>query len=114
MFVEEKPQGEVTEAPAKVLKLSQAIRLGSKVVPDHESYCGCAMGAAYTYITGKNLQIEQSRPENIALAGREAGWALVAKLFNVPERIAEEVSTAHLMGEWNREQCAEFLESRGY
>ena len=102
------------ETPAKTLKLSEAIRAGIGVVVETRDYCGCAMGAAYTFITGRNLMADKSLPENVAAVGSECGYAVVAKMFGVPVHVAEVASTKHLYGEWTREQCARYLEVLGY
>ncbi len=58
MFVEHKEAGEVSEAPAKVLKLSDAIRVGAALRPQctgdlFRSGRSCALGAAYEGATGE-------------------------------------------------------------
>lgn len=57
MFVEHKEAGETKEAPAKTLKLSEAIRIGAKLLPQGAGcfYLGgktCAIGAAFHAVHG--------------------------------------------------------------
>lgn len=107
MFVEEKAKGEAVQVP--VMKLSQAIREGCKTVPECETYSGCALGTAYRYITGQDL-------------GRARCGTVTAiiGLFDVPYAEASFVSVSHYryMGSMpngmSREQCADYLESKGY
>lgn len=91
------------------LKLSQAIRLGLAVVPEASDYCGCALGAAYTYITGKNLQVEQWKS-----IYKGAGYKVVADMFGIPHEVVYIPSRGHLIEGWSRKKCADWLEAKGY
>lgn len=114
MFVEHKEVGERIELKPITTKLSTAIREGIKIVTEHESYCGCAIGAAYTFLTGRNLDKDQWHSPHKNKEGETAGYAVVAQLFGVPEAIVEKASTKHLDGEWSRSKCADWIESKGY
>src|ERR1700694_1708266 len=62
MFVEHKEVGEVTEAPARTLKLSEAIRIGCGMDAPNDGrsfFHGggpCAVGAAHDAIFGKKAR----------------------------------------------------------
>jgi hypothetical protein len=106
MFVEHK---EAT----KTTTLSMAIRAGAAVVPEATSYCGCAVGAAYTFMTGRDLDKDQWTAEAHPQLG-PCGWYVVAKMFGVPLAVVRKASDNHLSGLWSREQCADYIESKGY
>src|SRR5581483_5532726 len=62
MFVEHKEVGEVTEAPAKTLKMSEAIRLGKPLIGEAESdssYQLCALGCAWAGVRGHKMTSEE-------------------------------------------------------
>jgi hypothetical protein len=101
MFVEHKEAVEITEAPAKTLRLSECIRIGAKMKPQgFESYDfqgrTCAIGAAMDAIGG-NLSVL------LDMVGRSAFWHMHDQIVwkNDYER-------------WTREQIADWLESQGY
>lgn len=60
MFVEEKRQGEI--APAKVLKFSQAIRLGKPMVgvEDKSWFHLCALGCAFAGVHGRPMTLDEN------------------------------------------------------
>lgn len=108
MFVQEKTQGEVTKAPAKVLKLSEAIRIGAALRP-HQCvgvFFGqggsCALGAAYEAITGRTLK--EGSTEGAILKGIVPGYDDYGLRFEITGR--------NDRGE-TREHIADWLESRG-
>lgn len=111
MFVEHKEAGEVTEAPAKTLKLSEAIRIGIKSVPEAFSFCGCAMGAAYFALTGRNLGHDQDSNYYPKWGN---GEHIVAKLTGVPYETVVFASRKHYNRKWSRAKCADWLEAQGY
>jgi hypothetical protein len=56
MFVEHKEALEITEAPAKTLKLSEAIRKGLNIVEESpSSWMFCALGAAFAGVHGRQM-----------------------------------------------------------
>lgn len=107
MFLDDKPQGEVTEAPAKITKLSQAIRAGAKLRPQrtgayfHEGK-SCALGAAYEgmygYIDDTTAMI--------------ATW--VVQHFRLRESLVQEVIIRNDKMLHTREQIADWLEAHGW
>lgn len=107
MFVEEKAAGEETPAKVGTLRLSEAIRIGCKLVPENRTFCGCAMGAAYYVLTGRNLEDDQSK-------GYGNGESIIAELTGVPRHIVVKASRDHYNGRATREQAADWLESQGY
>lgn len=109
MFVEHKEQGEAVPVKVGALKLSEAIRAGIATVPETIDYCGCALGAAYTYITGGDLQVDQFKSKH-----QGSGYKVVADMFQVPYEIAYTASKDHQFGHRSRTGCADWLESQGY
>lgn len=81
MFVEHKEAVEITEQPAKVLKLSEAIREGHKHIREKASVflhkdCGCALGAA-AYALGMRAEGERGLDGDSCkefLQARIPGW----------------------------------------
>lgn len=109
MYVDEKKQGEIQQAPAKVLKLSEAIRIGCAFVTEGRLFSGCAIGTGYQALTGKDL----------SEAWREVKYEgdcvdLVAEAFGIPKDIAGTASYNHYTDAMSREQVADWLESKGY
>ena len=109
MFVEHKEAGEVTEAPTKTLKLSEAIRLGCQVLPYGYStlnnHSGCSIGAAWIAL-GRTVKERwgYETPEMISF---------VAERTNTPIHLATEIWDMHARGD-TREKTADWLESQGY
>lgn len=117
MFVEHKEALEVTEAPAKTMKLSYAIRLGALKRPQcygllFDGRGTCALGAAFD-AHGHNLNdVMDSSPRVFNL--------LVASLE--PALRSTGGGTSELWGEIGslndtgstREQIADWLEAQGY
>ena len=81
------------------------------VMESHTDYCGCAIGTAYTGLTGRNLQDDSSH-----LAGGNSTARFVANAFGVPAGIVIEAEDKHLQcnGAMPRDQIADWLESQGY
>ena len=114
MFVEHKEQGEVTEAPAKTLRASGALRLGMSIVKEDariylsSEYCGCAVAMAavasgFTY----------------AQKVSSGGWTsiydhLAANFPEVPLAVWRAVDDDHACERKSAAQCADWLESQGY
>lgn len=99
-------------APAKVLKLSEAIRVGHSMIKEsRDCYlndgCGCALGAALV-TRGHRSQDEP---------GLNGGYDVVRNIsqnFNVPMETVRDISTRHFTGAMNRLQLADWLEKQGY
>lgn len=112
MFVEHEkrvatePSREPHESPA-ITKLSQAIREGIKHLPNgmflSAKGCGCGLGAAL-YAVGERRDTYL----------HSEAFGILRRHFNVPMNAMIEVSSNHFIGKWSREQCADWLESRGY
>ena len=111
MFVEHKEAGEVTEAPAKTLKLSEAIRIGARMAGPYmgdyfdEAGNACALGAAVLATVGKK-HFE-------SWGGREA-YNFFRKEFGVDGFVLGSVASKNDSGRYSREQIADWLESQGY
>ena len=113
MFVDtkERPQGEQVDAvaPAK-MKLSEAIRIGDKLIPErYDSYGECAMGAACYALTGKPLfeaVPDAGYPYRISYA------AFLAEKTGTPTHIVEQVHYRHCEHQ-SRKTIADWLESQG-
>lgn len=102
---------EVKEVP-KVLKFSEAMRLGCLFTKETQDYRGCALGAAYFASAGKDLQKEAF---DQLFSGQGFNPAKIcADHFGVSEMTAIRVSSFHHRGDKTREQCADWLESEGY
>lgn len=114
MFVEHKEAGEVTEAPAKIDRLSQAIRIGATKRPqcfgDAFRHGGsCALGAA--------LEATGVRPWSGSENDRYPTHyvqGLIEARFRVPLRVTQQVWKLNDVKGWSREQIADWLESQGY
>lgn len=118
MFVEHKEVGEVTEAPARIKKLANAIRKGASLTaPSVETnffdgQCRtCAVGAAFVWLEGAD------RTKYLKLTG--LFFEYIAQRFDLPSDLLKEVSTRYernrRAGVANaREEVADWLESKGY
>ena len=104
MFLEHKEAVEIT--PAKVLKLSEAIRIGAKIRPQCTySYFtrgkSCALGAAAEALYGVTEKTFSTTHIN----------KITSKLSRVVvSEIIERNDDLH----WTREQIADWLEGQGY
>lgn len=108
MFVEHKEVGEVAEAPAKITKLSEAIRIGARLRPQcvGEYFMdgrSCAYGAAWEAMG--RLPYEKM-PAAVTQVCEELG-------FYVPLDVAVKVYSLNDSG-WTRERIADWLEGAGY
>lgn len=124
MFLDDKPQGEVTEAPAKTLKLSEAIRIGASLRGQcfqqwYEQGRSCALGAAAEAIFGEckldGDGLVRYFPEletvflpspvgiNRSLADGEESDKLIDHIVLLNDEM-----------EWKREAIADWLEAVGY
>lgn len=119
MFVEHKEIGEAQEAPAKVLKLSEAIRIGARIRPqcfgkffrDGES---CALGAAYEAGIGRALEYG-GFPECFSDLERKFPMIheLVPSVRGGVDRLYMEIAARNDQKE-SRESIADWLEAQGY
>lgn len=94
------------------LTLSAAIRIGCPWVKEDFIYSGCAIGAGYRVLTGRDLT-DDWFASYLARRGKEPE-ELVAEAFRVPLKIVKDVSSRHYRREWSREQCADHLALLGY
>lgn len=106
MFLETKEAGEV-QAPAKVMRLSEAIRIGCAWVRENSIYSGCAIGTGYRALTGRDLTEDWDKSDKKA-------EELVAEAFGVPYAHVAYISVRHFAEDMTREQCADYLESLGH
>ena len=111
MFVEHKEAGEVKEAPAKVLKLSEAMRIGATLRPKGRIdlfYDGksCALGAAFEGATGRTCNC------NNYDAVRDV-FPVLKKNYGRGNLMKEIYDRNDNLG-YTREQIADWLESQGY
>lgn len=107
MFLETKEAGEVQQAPAKVLKLSDYIRIGSKIRPQGRIFMyahgkTCALGAGYEGLTGR-----------IPLNEDDKHFNFIVSYFGIPRPLAMECAHKNDAG-WTREDIADHLASLGY
>lgn len=108
MFVEHKEALEVTEVPVKVMKLSEAIRIGAKMGPQIRGQyilenASCAFGAAALAMGG------DSDFDLFILAGKLHSAEPLA--FACKYKIT--IAKANDRG-WTREEIADALEQLGY
>jgi hypothetical protein len=116
MFVEHKEAVEVTEAPAKTLKLSKAIRKCG--YGDNGNYDDCVIGRAYKWLTGHSLGPAACRdfgPNSVW--GNKIGFpinAFAANAFGVPHDICIHAERMCYGEAHSAEQIADWLEAQGY
>lgn len=108
MFVEHKEAVEITEAPAKVLKLSEAMRIGAKIRPQtkhfwHKDGKSCALGAAYEAMAG--------RPSSSGTDFRD--HKKMNEWFPCMPSMQTKIHERNDDLGWTREQIADWLESQG-
>jgi hypothetical protein len=113
MFVEHKEAGEVSEAPAKTLKMSEAIRIGARYRPQAfgsltDGFGTCALGAAIEGIFG---------PWSVMTSGGRTCQHLDA-IYGERYRAVKNVGGFGIVNlndelKWSREQIADWLEAEG-
>ena len=108
MFVEHKEAGEVTEAPAKITKLSEAIRIGAKARHQCQTYFyanggSCALGAAIEAVYGYPGDGEPPRAMSFHFM----------ESFGVPSHMRNQIADRNDSGA-TREEIADWLEAQGY
>lgn len=111
MFVEHKEVGEVAEAPAKTMKLSQAIRDGSKLRGECRGAWfadgrSCALMAAVE-ATGGDVR-------NVGWHGAKIFTYMRQRFPNVPSELVMAIPDLMDNRQYSREQCAVWLEAHGY
>jgi hypothetical protein len=111
MFVEHKEVGEVAEAPAKITKLSEAIREGAKLRGECRGAWffdgrSCALMAAVE-ATGGDLS-------EIGWHGTKIFLYMRTRFPNVPSDLVMAVPDLMDNKNYSREQCAVWLEAQGY
>jgi hypothetical protein len=105
MFVEHKEAVETTEAPAKTLKLSEAIRIGARRKPQcfncfFNGVGTCAMGAA--------AEARGWTP------GYGNPYTYLPEVRNSKTNLGGQISSKNDHQSLSREQIADWLESQGY
>lgn len=106
MFVEHKEAVEVTEAPAKVLKLSEAMRIGAMRHPQnmnalYEAGKTCALGAV---AVGRGWMPTDSIPDEVITR-------YLGDVYNTP--LWYEIGAKRNDIGWTREHIADWLEAQG-
>lgn len=114
MFVEteERKHGEITEAPAKVLKLSEAVRECGYEEP--MSYDKCVLGLAYRRLTGRSLSEDGSNYPKTGEKEHLIYTNCAAEAFGVPRAIALKAEQMCYSRINTKEHIADWLESQGY
>lgn len=92
------------EAPARITKLSEAIRIGARIRPQVRSRFfidgkSCALGAAYEGMTGFQ-------------PSEEMMYEHVLPVLGITQCLAESVAHKNDKG-WTREAIADYLEKAG-
>ena len=113
MFVEHKEVGEIAEAPAKTLKLSEAIRIGARIRPQgffalFEEGRSCALGAAYEAVTAATCD-----PHDYIAVDQAFGRLLYGTWLG-RVTLLDTVASMNDRERLTREQIADWLEARGY
>lgn len=94
------------------LRLSEAIRIGCRTIRETvTSHRGCAIGIGYTALTGKNLTavIWDGYPYSEQFTVYQMA---VSDAFSMPIEIVRQAEFKHQFR--NREQIADWLESKGW
>ena len=105
---------QLKQHPANViphLKLSEAIRRGIPHVEECSSYDGCALGAAWYGMFGKELDCNDRMRFMLTEGGFVGG---IAGVMGYPVKLCEKISAAHFRLEMTREQCADYAEVHGW
>lgn len=115
MFVEEKAKGEVPDFKLGTLRLSTAIRIGSKLRPQttgrlFQAGASCAIGAAYEALYGEPPQEVWRENIDDANAPLSECWTRVLDVF--PQATFSSIGIKNDNG-WTREAIADWLESQG-
>jgi len=119
VFLDDKPQGEVTEAPAKITKLSQAVRASIKMFPKQgacwdpaNSIGPCALGGA-AYVLGYRNSGDYVHP--CAFLNQKLGLNLDLKpaLCGLRSEVEKMNIYRHTTAGENRLEIADWLEARG-
>ena len=116
MFVEHKEAIEITPAPAKVLKLSEAMRIGAKIRPQakgrlFDAGASCALGAAYEGAFGAPPAEVWGKDYN------DAGNALTDCWMRLMDRYPGQTAGIFTKNDFlgmSREEIADWLEAQGY
>lgn len=113
MFVEEKPQGEVTEKTATA-RAAELIRKGHSMI-DESSQCylmagrGCAIGAMW--VAAGRTESEW-RSHGMLLRSKESNEKFFADALGLPSGLCAKISALHYAG-MPRLEIAEMLERDG-
>jgi len=109
MFVEHKEAMEVTEAPVRTLKLSEAMRIGARLRPKcrlkmfHEG-ASCALGAAWE---GMGFDPNED-------PGTHSSFRDIGERLGISEGLARTITGKNDSECMTREQIADWLEAQGY
>lgn len=111
MFVEHKEALEVTEAPAKTLKLSEAIRKGLPLVTeDRKNWRFCALGAAFAGVRGHEMTNDEAFE---FVLQKESPPDLIADALGFSRDVCRAVNDMHYNG-CPATYIADWLEAHGY
>ncbi len=116
MFVEHKEVGEVTEAPSKVLKMSEAIRRGKPLVKeDRSQFCWCALGCAFAGVHGRAMTMDENFRLRVRHGTSNVDTARgLARELGFSEDIGVKVNELHYGERMPALKIADWLESQGY
>lgn len=115
MFVETKEAGEVIATPAKVLKLSEAIRKGLEIVviENKFSFTTCAMGCAFAGIKGRAMTNEEAFKFIGGDISSDPVAMRIAQYLGIPPKVGSMVNGMHLHQALSAADIATQLEARG-
>jgi hypothetical protein len=113
MFIDEKAKGEapLSREQVHITKLSEAIRIGSKIRPQGTGlyfFAGrsCALGAAYEAVTGNYHESGTGGLPDMV------HW--MEEHFGLSLSMGGEIAVKNDIDQWPREQIADWLEQQGY
>lgn len=89
-------------------KVSSLIRRGIPLVRESNNWHGCALAAAYRAKTGRPFWTDYKEEKKI-----RDPFDFASKALGIPRQIVEAVSDLHF-STLTSEQCAGWLESKGY
>lgn len=116
MFVEHKEALEITEAPARTMTFSEAIRIGKPLVNDESthSYRLCALGCAWAGVRGRLITtLDADDLVQVAINNRLTIPGAIGKSLGFDPSVAQWVNDMHLRGMAALDIATE-LEARGF
>ena len=86
------------------MRLSEAIRKGIPITTETRGFCGCAIGAAWAAVNGRQMTFRDRNKFAPFVATQ------VARTYGWDEGLARYISNEHFQSRMTREQCADYAE----